>query len=272
MLHNQRINQNMMFKQNQVNMFIRIKIKSFKIEKVRGREKALRSLRRTHKIYLEDNKIQQEEQEKNKAKKQLVLINSAMTIIVNYTEKVLNSNANNKDNKQISKSYHIDELTDAKCHIETDEINDEVLEIKDKARICIYDRMEYFKISQNLETQQIQESQKIKPNIEIDLKQKYKNSNSSSFRFSIFNNQTTTIQQKLKRNEIFLKEMMIILLIRLQKQLIIKPLGQGAFWMGISSKKENIQRFVCYENYILLTKIIRNMKEIFLKYNLEILL
>ncbi|CAD8133840.1 unnamed protein product [Paramecium octaurelia] len=175
-----------------------------KQKKQEEEKKPLRSLRRTHTIHLEDKKIQQEEEEKNKSKKQLALINSVMTIIVNYTEKVLNSNANNEDNKLNRITF--DELTDAKCNIETDDINQEILDIIDKARSCIYDRMEYFKILQNLETQQIQESQKIKPNIEIDLKQKYKNSNSSSFRFSKFNNSTGTSQQKLKRNETIYEE------------------------------------------------------------------
>lgn len=39
-----------------------------------------------------------------------------------------------------------DELTDAKCNIESDEVLKEVMVIIDKARSCIYDRMEYFKV------------------------------------------------------------------------------------------------------------------------------
>lgn len=78
-----------------------------------------------------------------------------MTSIVNYTEKVLNSNINNEDNKCIYLFYLVnritfDEITDAKCNVENDEnfdeINKEVLNIVDKARTCIYDRMEYFKV------------------------------------------------------------------------------------------------------------------------------
>ncbi|CAD8043479.1 unnamed protein product [Paramecium primaurelia] len=175
-----------------------------KLKKQEEEKKPLRSLRRTHTIHIEDNKIQQEEEEKNKAKKQLAFINQVMTTIVNYTEKVLNSNINNEDNKLNRITF--DELTEAKFNLENDQNNEQVLEIIDKARSCIYDRMEYFKIIQNLESQQIQESQKLNQNIEIDLKQKYKNSNSSSFRVSKFTNITTTTQQKLKRNDTIYEE------------------------------------------------------------------
>ncbi|CAD8048231.1 unnamed protein product [Paramecium sonneborni] len=175
-----------------------------KLKKQEEEKKPLRSLRRTHTIHLEDNKLLQEEEEKNKAKKQLAFINQVMTTIVNYTEKVLNSNTNNEDNKLNRITF--DELTEAKCNLENDEKNEEVLQIIDKARSCMYDRMEYFKIIQNLESQQIQESQKIQHKTEIDLKQKYKNSNSSSFRVSKFNNVTTTSQSKLKRNDTIYEE------------------------------------------------------------------
>ncbi|CAK90870.1 unnamed protein product (macronuclear) [Paramecium tetraurelia] len=175
-----------------------------KLKKQEEEKKPLRSLRRTHTIHLQDNKLQQEEEEKNKAKKQLAFINSVMTIIVNYTEKVLNSNINNEDNKINRITF--DELTEAKCNLENDQKNEEVIDIIDKARSCMYDRMEYFKILQNLESQQIQDSQKIKQKPEIDLKQKYKNSNSSSFRVSKFNHISAPTQQKVKKNDTIFEE------------------------------------------------------------------